>query len=535
MRDTMLKLTLITAVAVLICGCTRERFGCDDSCPAGTRCIEGRCVPVEAPPPVFWPSSIEKDVDILFVIDNSSSMADEQQNLSKNFPALIETLKSPQLNNKIPNVHLGIITTDLGAGNYSLPSCEVSGGDGGKLQATPRLPGCVPPSKPYIEYLDGVVNINNPPVTDPIEKVKQAFQCIAEVGTGGCGFEAQIEAARRALDPKLNRNPGFVRKDAYLAIVFITDEDDCSAQKPQLFDPNQNQINTPLGPLTSFRCFEFGVQCDCPGGSCKRTTLGPRTSCKPAFNWLYKVDDYVSFFKGLKPAGRLIMFAIAGPTDKVEVGLDSQNPTLLSSCQSAAGKGRPAIRIKALIDGIAKSGNVGYFNEGIDASLTKGVPVEICSADFSPALRLLGKTIVSKMSNRCLQSPPLTKSGGVVCRKGDLLGTSSQGGQVSCQASCLERVDCLVSLWSPTLGDTMVQRCDKATFLNVSDKDCGSTCPCWRLVPKSACVPLVDGSPYGVEILRKGSAEKGSKVLFKCATSVYTWGSAAFAAQPQCS
>jgi hypothetical protein len=394
---SILRLVLTVATTVTTLGACGNR-----SLPAGSDSVlptwKDSAVTVDtgtAPyADLFVPTKLLKDVDILFVIDNSGAMAQEQRNLSKNFPKFLDALKSSKLNNKIPNVHIGVITTDLGAGNYSLPSCEVSGGDGGKLQATPKMAGCVPPNQPFIAHIDGVTNINNPVVKNPLEKVKLAFQCIAEVGSAGCGFQAQIEAARRALDPKLNRNPGFVRKDAALAVVFLTDEDDCSAQKPQLFDPNQNQINDPLGPLTSFRCFEFGVQCDCPGGSCRRTTVGARKNCKPAFNWLYKIEDYVYYFKGLKQPGQLIMMAIAGPTDKVEVGMDNQNPTLRPSCQATIGSGRPAIRIKALIDGIRQSGNRGYFNEGIDFTQTQSVPVNICSPDYTPALRKLGRSIL---------------------------------------------------------------------------------------------------------------------------------------------
>jgi hypothetical protein len=369
--QALLALLALLALTAAFGACTRDAVDCDDACPPGTRCVDGTCVPIYHPHP-YYPQNIEKDVDLLLVVDNSASMGDEQKNLYNSIPALFNALKSPKLNNKIPNMHIGVVTTDLGAGDYALPACELAGGDRGKLQATPRVAGCVPPGKkPYIEYIDGVTNINNPKVLDPILKVTRALQCIVEVGTGGCGFEAQLEAARVALDPKLNRNPGFIRKDAHLAIAFLTDEDDCSAQKSQLFDPNQTQLTDPLGPLTSFRCFEFGVQCDCPGGACTRSTTGPRTNCKPAFSWLYKIDEYVSFFKGLKQPGRLILLAIAGPADKVEVALENQQPTLQPSCQTTAGKGRPAVRIKALLDGINRTGNKGFFNQGLDAAMTK--------------------------------------------------------------------------------------------------------------------------------------------------------------------
>jgi hypothetical protein len=475
--------------------------------------------------PQYFPQSVEKDIDILFVIDNSNSMAEEQATLSKNFPQFIEALRSQKLNNKIPNVQLGVITSDLGAGNYGLPSCEVAGGDGGKLSSQPRVAGCTPPSQPFISYNEGVTNIKSG-TKDPIEQVKEAFQCIAEIGSGGCGFEHQIEAARRALDPKLNVNPGFIRPDAFLAVVFITDEDDCSAQKPQLFDSNQSNLTDPLGPLTSFRCFEFGIQCDIND----RTKPGPRKNCQPAYDWLYKVEDYVNFFKGLKPPGRVLMFAIAGPTDIVEVGMDAQNPTLRPSCQTSMGRAAPAIRIKTLIDGFGKD---GFFNKGTDQSLQQDVPVNICSQDYSPALRLLGRKIVAKLGGQCVSLPPLTRNGGLACQKGDQLGN----GKV-CNQSCLNMADCIVqevtNQGTPQEKTTVVPKCADALFTNASNKDCGANCPCWRIIPKGDCLPQRDGSPYGFEILRKGDATKGAVAITKCNITTDPWGSAKFSALPQC-
>jgi len=331
---------------------------------------------------LFVPATPLDDIDILFVIDNSDAMGSAQEAISRAFLAFIDALRCPSLNNRIPNVHIGIVTSDLGAGNYGLPSCEVKSGDGAKLQAQPRFMGCTPPAQPFIAHVEGLTNINSA-TTDPVQQVKEAFQCVALVGSGGCNFEHQLEAARAALDPKLAINPGFVRKNALLAVVFFTDEDDCSARRPQLFDPNQSNLSDPLGPLTSFRCFEFGIQCDVND----RTKPGPRHDCAPAHDWLYKVDDYIQFFTELKPAGHVILFAVAGPTDKVEVGMDAQNPTLRPSCQSTAGWGFPAIRLRAVVDGVRARGNRGYFNEGDTGS------VDICSADYAPAMRRLARVI----------------------------------------------------------------------------------------------------------------------------------------------
>jgi hypothetical protein len=468
----------------------------------------------------YFPQGLEKDIDILFVIDNSNSMAEEQQNLSQNFPKLIEALRSQSLGNKIPNVHIGVITSDLGAGDYGLPSCEQAGGDRGKLQAQPRIAGCTPPSQSFISYEDGVTNIESA-TSDPIEQVKEAFRCIAEVGTGGCGFEQQLQAARRALDPGQNVNPGFVRKDALLAVVFITDEDDCSAQNSMLYDSNQTTLTDPLGPLTSFRCFEFGIECDIND----RTKPGPRKSCKPAYDWLYSIDDYVKFFKGLKPPGRVMLFAVAGPTDKVEVGLDAQNPTLRPSCQTSMGRGVPAIRIKALVDGLGKDGT---FNRGTDTSFAQDVAVNICSPDYSPALRLLGRKLTGTLGTQCLSAPLTTDNGGLVCQKDDPIG----GGQV-CGESCLEKADCvvkeIVNQGTAQESSTVVQQCPGTV-----SGSCGATCPCWRIVRHADCRPAVDGSPYRFEILRQGDAPGGAVAQVSCSVSQHKWGSSELGALPQC-
>jgi L-ascorbate metabolism protein UlaG (beta-lactamase superfamily) len=63
---------------------------------------------------------------------------------------------------------------------------------------------------------------------------------MAAVGDAGCGFEQHLEASYQALHdvlPNDARNHSFLRSDALLAIVFVADEDDCSAPgDTDLFD-----------------------------------------------------------------------------------------------------------------------------------------------------------------------------------------------------------------------------------------------------------------------------------------------------------
>ena len=87
------------------------------------------------------------------------------------------------------------------------------------------------------------------------------FQCIAEVGTGGPDFEMQLYATKLGLTRPDNGT--FLRDDALLAIVILSDEDDCSVEDNQ----------------------QFTV---------------PDDTCKPAPPEMLGVDHYIGFLDDLK-------------------------------------------------------------------------------------------------------------------------------------------------------------------------------------------------------------------------------------------
>ncbi len=516
--------------------------------PAGSRSDE-----ISTVQPLF----LDKEVDILFVIDNSNSMEHEQKNLAKQFPKLIDALATKKLGGKIPNVRIGVVSTDLGAGSYNLPSCETSGGDRGKLHNAPRG-NCVPPSNPWISYHEGKTNV--PGSGGAMAKVREAFSCIARLGVQGCGFEQPLEAARRALDRQANVNPGFLRndpknnRDALLAVIFITDEDDCSAANPGVFDPSHSGMADPLGPLTSFRCFEFGVSCQCPGGKCDRTVTGARKNCVPGGKYLHGIKRYVDFFRNIKRtpdgkqnSGRVIMAAIAGPTSPVDVTLDGSNPALRASCQSSLGMAVPAIRLKSVVHSFAKklsarevadiksgASNAPYWKDQ-NGDYREENFTSICDSDFSKALERVGKSIVGALGTMCLNPPRLTDNGGLLCRKGDVIGKNSKGDVVTCEAGCLERAKFDVQEITAA-GPAKVQRCPAPLFDAKVGKDhCGDACPCWRVVPNAGCAKDQPGSsPYAVEVMRKGEAPKGTYLRVTTLAARHAWGSKEVADMVQC-
>ncbi len=316
--------------------------------------------------PAYKPTTSAAKLDLLFVVDNSGSMQQEQQALAAAFPQFMSSLMGFKL---LLDLRVGVISTDLGAGNLYVDNACQTDGDGGKLLKPASSSTCPVPKEDYIAvtYSDsGTVSSNVPG-----DQVVQAFSCMVKLGTDGCGFEQHLGSLRKALAP--GTNPGFLRKDAALAVVILSDEDDCTAENPQLYDPSQQGLNDPLGPLTSFRCFEFGVSCTCPGSSkCNRFTTGKRAGCKPKTGgYMLDVSKVVTELKASQGPGKLYFAVIGGPADTVEVGVQGSYPTLKPSCSSSAGFAVPAVRLKAVADSLSPASSFdGICVSGLDQTMS---------------------------------------------------------------------------------------------------------------------------------------------------------------------
>ncbi len=198
------------------------------------------------------------------MVDNSQSMLPLQSALLTGFPAFANVLKT--LPGGLPDLHLGVVSSDSGPGKYDLPQYHCAfRGDNGRFQNQPR--GLCAAS-PFMAVNQTFLQAsNNQQTKNYTGDIADAFSCIAALGDQGCGFEGQLKSVRWALDP-LNvptGNDGFLRFDAYLAVVLLTNEDDCSIpDDSDLVDPTQTTMSSPLGPLWSWRCNEFGHLCGAP-------------------------------------------------------------------------------------------------------------------------------------------------------------------------------------------------------------------------------------------------------------------------------
>ncbi len=148
-------------------------------------------------------------MDLLFVIDDSESMREEQDNLSANLPGFIDILDN--FNAGDLDYRVGITTTGM---NFSLFSPPLNStnlvGDNGALRQECGM------TKRWIERGD--------------PDAKAQFSCAANVGLDGPPLEMPLWATQLALRDRLedDTNAGFLRDDALLGIIVISDEDDCS-------------------------------------------------------------------------------------------------------------------------------------------------------------------------------------------------------------------------------------------------------------------------------------------------------------------
>lgn len=165
-------------------------------------------------------------VDLLFVVDDSSSMRDEQVNLIASVPTFVQEIELQLA--QAEGLHVGVVTTD--AYGYNAPGCDVLGG---LVTQTGGADSSAAVCGPYASGLGFMTQQDD---------LGQRFACAAQVGTDGDGDERPIDAALAALGPGLAApgacNEGFSRADALLVLVLITDEEEegSAGDPPQWFD-----------------------------------------------------------------------------------------------------------------------------------------------------------------------------------------------------------------------------------------------------------------------------------------------------------
>jgi hypothetical protein len=196
-------------------------------------------------------------VDFLFVVDNSASMEDEQQNLVASFPGFIDAIQGTLM---AQDYHIMVVDTDAESLSFEFDSiscsnnvcscepepqcCYLVCAEEGPIFPKPNecagqpcedftLPtGCnatlgAGKTEDPLEHDCGIAG-GLRYMVDSQPDLAATFQCVAMVGAGGDGQERPIEAMQLAVTTEAAMgacNDGFLRDDAILVVTFITDED----------------------------------------------------------------------------------------------------------------------------------------------------------------------------------------------------------------------------------------------------------------------------------------------------------------------
>jgi MYXO-CTERM domain-containing protein len=340
-----------------------------------------------------------RNLDVLFMIDNSSSMRLSQANLISNFPNFMDALKA--LPGGLPNIHVAVESSDMGAGDGTIAQCSKTG-DNGVFHFVPTgtcAATTLQSSATYISNVGGVANYTAPDITT-------VFSCIAALGDTGCGFEHQFASVLRALGadgmPAPPENQGFLRSDALLAIIMVTNEDDCSARAGiNLYDTATNTtLRSDLGPPSNFRCNELGHACDgqrppreAPNQDMSAMVTLDNCTSSECDGSLIPVAEFVARLKALKtaPNSEIVVGAITGPTTPYTVTWKAPS-TADTSCNAASCPWPQIAHSCVATDGSFADPAV-RITDWVKAFGANGIASSICDASFAPALQLIAGRI----------------------------------------------------------------------------------------------------------------------------------------------
>lgn len=450
----------------------------------------------EGPATILKQFPTSPDLDVLFVIDNSASTEDKQALLQQDMQAFVGALD--EFPTGRPNLHIGVVTSTVddgpGAAMLSATGCpSPNTTQDGRLQM--GLGSAAPTGR----YIIDIANPDGSRQTNYNGTLQDAFASIANVGAGGCGFEAHLAAIARALNGLNPENDGFLRPDADLAIVILADEDDASIKDGSAGqDVFTNTAGLSSGAIDSdFRVQPlFAYDCDQPitagSGSATYTNCRPRAG-NGSNDYLLDLDQLEQTLAAIKDPSQTSVSLIAGdPTTTIMTGAltiggnPPQDPALLPSCSTTLADGnaiaRPAIRLNA-------------FASHYD---WRGTFQTACQTDYSPALTSMAGTMTTMMTTDCLAS--------------NVDATDTDGSNAGIQPACT--VTDHIGYATSTETDVAIPACP---MTGATLPDPNGPRPCWWAQTDESCTQL--GSELSLRIERATPAEAGTLVSINCAAT----------------
>ena len=377
----------------------------------------------------------DTNVDVLFVVMDWAGDPESQSKLYDQLPLLVNVLKMPTT----PlDLHIAVVTADMGvSGDTSGATTCTPHGDDGAFQSRPRGTCTDTTLAAGATFLAddgrGTTNftgsISRRPAVHLPARQRRVRDSAAPGRRGACAGRRRHHGG---LPTPPAGNAGFLRPDAALAIVFLANQDDCSAPAGTgLYAQGGPQnLENPLGPLQNYRCNRFGHLCRDPvSGDLVMPPLAPPadaqgTATAPTLDLASCEDDeqetglltpvsrFVADIRALKPDpdDQILVAAIVAPTSPYSVawvpaGDESTVPGELwpeieHSCGASGGDDVPAPSISPT-DGsfgdpaVRIAQFVGAFPQSVLAS--------ICNPSYASAAQTIAAKIAALPGNQnCL-------------------------------------------------------------------------------------------------------------------------------------
>ena len=512
-------------------------------------------------------------IDILFLIDNSPTMASKQAVLAQNFPKMIQVLQNLPASSGgvgLPDVHIGVVSSDMGAGSEPAGSNWRYLGDRGLLWgndsnnpiasvAGPPNNGCgLNAGARWIEDIESPDGIGRQ--KNYTGNLADVFSCLASaVGVSGSSFPHQLQALRVALNPQqvncdaqgenctdINmENIGFLRDKAYLAIIIITDEDDCSASPDDTTNNGMFQAITP-GDTGRLRCAARGHVCngqpipdyDPATGYAGQGFTANLSDCAakdqldpsqpdPAYLPLIRVQDVIDSVNNVKvrPQDQIAVSGIIGwPTNddlsgvQYQIGKDVSAP----SPQDTLWDYLPICEVPSITspDGnIYKAYGGLRLKQFIDGFRYNGAHFSICNTDFTYAMTMFGSAMIDDRRPACIVYPLIDTDPGTPDTQPDCQVVE----QIACETP--GQGDCL----SNGYRETLFPECKDPVSglpLNPADSQLESVPddnrPCWYLYydpnPMTGCPNAFNGQRITVLFKTGQVASPDSLLTMRCLT-----------------
>ncbi len=306
-RSRMFMMGALTALTFAACG-PEERGSDGDADGDGDGDSD---TTIDAPPAEAMKCN---KMDLVFVVDDSGSMAEEQTNLASNFPMFATVLSTFTTADGDPiDYRIAVTTTgkDFTTVVPGVPIPIVDDGDNGAFRNNCSL------NKRWIEP------------TDP--DMPGTLSCRANVGTNGPSNEMPFITTKMAFAERITdgTNANFLRPDALLAIVVLTDEDDSSTTL------SMQTISLGQPPVPNFHAQDLASFLDGLKGGRTRWAAGViagETACESPFGMATEAGRLKEFVTIANSGGTTQAVFSSICAGDLTAGLESALATFQAAC-----------------------------------------------------------------------------------------------------------------------------------------------------------------------------------------------------------